>query len=89
MQFSSVTMISCLDMPEKMAAELMPRFCRCITWSFIRDISGVMTIQTPSWAKAGTWKVMDLPPPVGIRPKVSLPESMLSMMDSCIPLKDV
>ncbi len=44
---------------------------RCCTWSFIRAMRGVMTIHTPSLTKAGTWKVMDLPPPVGIRPRVS------------------
>ena len=37
-------------------------------------------MQTPSMAIAGTWKVMLLPPPVGISPKVSRPRPMDSMM---------
>lgn len=39
------------------------------------------------WARAGTWKVMDLPPPVGIRPRVSSPRAILSMMSRCMPRK--
>ena len=70
-----------------MAAALMPFFLRCATWSFINAMSGVMTMHTPSMASAGTWKVMLLPPPVGMRPRVSLPWQMLSMMSFCMPLK--
>ena len=46
-----------------------------------------MTRQTPSCAKAGTWKVMDLPPPVGIKPNVSLPLPTLSIISRCMPRK--
>ena len=46
-----------------------------------------MTRHTPSWANAGTWKVMDFPPPVGISPKVSFPEPILSIISFCIPRK--
>ena len=35
-----------------------------------------MSRQSPSLASAGTWKVMDFPPPVGISPKVSRPSVM-------------
>ena len=74
-------MSSCF-MPLYMAAALMPLRRRLNTWSFIRAISGVMTIHVPSMASAGTWKVMLLPPPVGISPNVSCPLLMLSMI-SC------
>ena len=57
------------------------------TWSFISAIRGVMTRHKPSFANAGTWKVMDLPPPVGISPSVSCPSPMLRMMSSCMPRK--
>ena len=36
-------------------------------------------MQTPFMARADTWNVMLLPPPVGMRPKVSRPALMLSM----------
>ena len=53
----------------------------------MRAINGVMTRQSPSLASAGTWKVMDFPPPVGISPKVSRPSVMLLMISSWIPRK--
>ena len=40
-------------------------------WGRRRAIRGVITKHNPGCAKAGTWKVMDLPPPVGINPSVS------------------
>lgn len=43
---------------------------------------GVMTIVTPFIASAGTWKVIDFPPPVGIKPSVSCPAPIDSMI-SC------
>ena len=52
----------------------MPVFIRLSTWSFIRDISGDTTIVIPLNTMAGTWNVMDFPPPVGRRPSVSIPE---------------
>ena len=70
-----------------MASALIPRFFRFCTWSFMRAINGVMTRQSPSLASAGTWKVMDFPPPVGISPKVSRPSVMLLMISSWIPRK--
>ena len=57
------------------------------TWFFIKAISGVTTRHSPSMAMVGTWKVMLLPPPVGMSPNVSWPEAMLLMMSSCMPRK--
>ena len=74
-------------MPEYTAVALMPLARRLRTWSFIKAMSGVMTRHKPGRASAGTWKVMDLPPPVGISPSVSFPLPMLRMMSSCIPRK--
>jgi hypothetical protein len=37
----------------------------------MREMRGVMTMHNPSFAKAGSWKVMDFPPPVGRRANVS------------------
>ncbi len=87
MQLSRVVTISLCDIPEYIAAATIPAFRRRFTWSFISAMSGVTTMHVPSFASAGTWKVIDLPPPVGIRPRVSLPLPMLSMMSSCIPRK--
>ena len=39
---------------EYIAAAIMPRRRRLYTWSFISAMSGVMTIHTPSAARAGT-----------------------------------
>ena len=49
----------------------------------IKAISGVITRQIPSIVIAGTWKVIDLPPPVGIRPSVSFPAQTERMISSC------
>ena len=68
---------------ELMKAARMPRFCRWATWSFINATSGLMTRQMPGRAKAGTWKVMDLPPPVGISASVSVPANTLRITSSC------
>ena len=87
MQLSMAVIISWRFMPEWMAAARMPRASRCCTWSFIKAIKGVMTMHVPSQAKAGTWNVIDLPPPVGISPRVSRPAEMLSMMSRCMPRK--
>ena len=57
----------------------MPRLLSCCTWSFISEMSGVMTMQSPSRISAGTWKQMLFPPPVGISANVSRPPRMLSM----------
>jgi hypothetical protein len=50
-------------------AWVMPRASRLSTWSFISDWRGEMTtVSAFSFSparSAGTWKVMDLPPPVG------------------------
>ena len=73
--------------PEWIAAALMPLLRRWSTWSFISEIRGVMTRHTPSIASAGTWKVIDFPPPVGISPRVSFPAPMLSMISRWMPLK--
>ena len=40
-------------------------------------------MQIPGIASAGTWKVMDFPPPVGINPSVSFPAQTERMMSSC------
>lgn len=82
-----IGIVASRPMPEWMAAARMPLRRRLATWSFIRAMSGVTTTQTPSAASAGTWKVMDLPPPVGMRPSVSWPLPMLCMMGSCMPRK--
>ena len=80
MQFSSVASISSCPMLLFTNAADMPSRRRFATWSFIRAMSGVITMHTPFIAIAGTWNVIDLPPPVGISPMVSLPEPMLSMI---------
>ena len=60
----------------------MPLRSRWLTWSFIKATSGLMTRQMPGRAKAGTWKVMDFPPPVGIKAKVSAPARTLRITSS-------
>ena len=87
MQFSSAVTISEWVMPEFTDVAFIPLRRRPFTWSFISAISGVTTMHTPCIAIAGTWKVMLLPPPVGIRPRVSCPAPMLSMMSFCMPRK--
>ena len=61
---------------------------RCATWSFINAMSGVITTQIPSMAMAGTWKQIDLPPPVGNNAKVSRPATTASTISSCNGRKD-
>ena len=48
-------------------------FCtnRPSTWSFIREISGENTIVRPGLQRAGIWKQIDLPAPVGMIPITS------------------
>ena len=70
---SRIFSISALCMLLYMAYAFTPLWRRCSTWSFIRAMSGVTTMHTPSMAMAGTWNVIDLPPPVGISPRVSFP----------------
>jgi hypothetical protein len=41
------------------------------TWSFISAIRGEMTTVVPSSSIAGSWKVSDLPEPVGMIASVS------------------
>lgn len=65
-----------------MAAACMPLFFKLATWSFIKAMSGVITMVIPSSARAGTWNVTLFPPPVGISPSVSLPVVMLSMISA-------
>lgn len=84
MQLSSIRSCSSCLMPECTAAAFMPRIRSCETWSFISATSGVMTMHSPSIAITGTWKHIDLPPPVGIRPKVSRPAMTLSMISRCM-----
>ena len=86
-QLSRIFTCSLCVCSEDMAYAGMESLRRCSTWSFIRDMSGVMTMHTPSIARAGTWNVMDLPPPVGISPRVSCPDPMLSIISRCIPRK--
>jgi hypothetical protein len=45
-------------------------------------MSGVITRHIPSAARAGTWNVIDLPPPVGISARVSFPEAILKIISS-------
>jgi hypothetical protein len=40
-------------------------------------------MQIPSLAKAGTWKQIDFPPPVGKRAKVSWPSKTDKIISSC------
>ena len=68
---------------ELINADKIPRFCRFFTWSFIKATSGLITRQIPGIANAGTWKVIDLPPPVGISANVSCPDRILSMTSAC------
>ena len=42
-----------------------------------------MTKPMPGRANAGTWKVLDFPPPVGMKAKVSVPERTLRITSSC------
>ena len=48
-------------------------FCtkRPSTWSFIREISGENTIVKPALQRAGIWKQIDFPAPVGMIPITS------------------
>ena len=82
-QFSSSPAISWRLMPEYTAVALIPTRRRLSTWSRIKAISGVMTRQIPSIANAGIWKVIDLPPPVGMSPSVSFPAQTEQMISSC------
>lgn len=66
-----------------MASAVMSRFFRLATWSFIKAIKGDTTMQTPSIQSAGTWKQMDLPPPVGSKANASLPSNTERTMSSC------
>ena len=86
-QFSSVARISSWVSPVCMAAAAMLRRLRFITWSFMRAMSGVITMHTPVMVSAGTWNVIDLPPPVGMSPSVSRPLLMLSIISRCMPRK--
>ncbi|MNE75099.1 hypothetical protein D3C80_1712250 [compost metagenome] len=55
--------------PLIVTASVIPRFSRLSTWSFIKDCKGEITTVNPfslrPLIKAGTWNVIDLPPPVG------------------------
>ena len=53
----------------------MPFCARDSVWSFIRAISGLITIVEPSITSAGSWKQRLLPDPVGISATVSRPDS--------------
>jgi hypothetical protein len=69
--------------------DLISRALSRFTWSFIRAIRGVITRQIPSLTSAGTWNVIDFPPPVGISPRVSFPSAIDLIISSCKGLKDV
>ena len=56
--------------------------------AFMRAMSGETTRHRPSVAMAGTWKHTDLPPPVGIRARVSFFCSADFMISSCIGRKE-
>ncbi|OPZ75358.1 MAG: hypothetical protein BWY80_00184 [Firmicutes bacterium ADurb.Bin456] len=55
--------------PLMVTASVIPALSRLSTWSFIRDCRGDITTVSPltfsPLISAGTWKVMDFPPPVG------------------------
>src|SRR5690606_38545823 len=55
--------------PLMVTASVIPTFSRLSTWSFIRDCKGEITTVRPFTLSpaisAGTWKVIDFPPPVG------------------------
>ena len=63
--------------PLMVTASVIPFFSRLSTWSFIRDWSGEMITVSPfvfsPLIRAGTWKVMDFPPPVGKTANNDLP----------------
>ena len=58
-------------MPECIVAAFIPLERRLSTWSFIKEIRGVITKVMPLSRSPGTWKQMLLPPPVGNSPMVS------------------
>ena len=57
---------------------------RLSTWSFMREMSGEMTRVTPGIIKAGSWKQIDFPAPVGMMARQSLPSRRV-WMTSCWP----
>eukprot|EP00962_Isochrysis_galbana_P009148 scaffold2549_cov108-Isochrysis_galbana.AAC.5 len=54
-------------------------FATASTWSRISASRGTTTTVRPGAASAASWKVLDLPPPVGIRRSTSRPERVASM----------
>jgi hypothetical protein len=81
--------ISSCESPEYIARAFIFFFIRASTWSFIKAIRGVITMQIPSSAKTGTWKVIDLLPPVGIRAKVSFFSETERIISSCKGLNEL
>ena len=65
----------------------MLRFNKFSTWSFINAINGLITRHNPSVKSAGTWKQIDLPPPVGKTASVSFPSNTDCIISSCKGLK--
>jgi hypothetical protein len=62
-------------------------FHRLSTWSFIRDCKGEITTVSPfirlPLIKAGSWNVMDFPPPVGKTAKRDSPSIAASTAFCC------
>ena len=48
-----------------------PSRVMCSTWSVMSDTRGITTTVSPERVRAGTWKISDLPPPVGRITKTS------------------
>ena len=65
------------------ASAAIPLATSVSTWSFISEMSGETTMAVPSIIKAGIWKQMDFPPPVGMSTSASLCCSTWLMISSC------
>ena len=65
-----------------MDVALKPVASSASTWSFMSEISGETTSTAPGSSRAGTWKVSDLPAPVGMTAMQSWPASTASITSS-------
>ena len=73
--------------PLIVTASVMEYFRRLSTWSFIKDCRGEITTVSPltnsPLINAGTWKVIDFPPPVGKIARSDLPFKAAFTASSC------
>ena len=84
--YISCMFFSLLELAERLKAG-MPRSFTKLMLSSISDSRGMITKVTPGSVTAESWKVKDLPPPVGIRAKQSRPDLVALMISNWHSLK--